>query len=287
MEMKIQKLMKSYGNKVALNNFSVTLTKGIYGILGPNGAGKSTLMNLLTDNLKRDKGQILWNDRDILSYGAAYRKRVGYMPQQQGYYDELSARAFLNYMAKLKGIARNQIKKEVERVLYLVHLEEAAGRKIGGFSGGMKQRIMLAQAMMGDPLLLILDEPTAGVDPKERIHIRNLISEMAENRVILLATHIVSDIECIADQVMLLKEGELIKMDTPQVLMEKMHGKVGEKPCEKSEIAALQALYPYGNILQRKNGTVIRVVKDELEEGFAVVDNDISLEDVYLYYFGG
>ena len=284
--MEIRKLTKSYGNKVALKELNLTLDKGIYGILGPNGAGKSTLMNLLTDNLKRDKGQILWNGKDILKYGGAYRKQVGYMPQQQGYYDELSGRAFLNYMAQLKGIARKEVKKEVDRVLDLVHLSDVSRKKIGGFSGGMKQRIMLAQAMMGEPKLLILDEPTAGVDPKERIHIRNLISEMAENKIILLATHIVSDIECIADQVMLLKEGELVNMNTPQMLMEQMHGKVAEKPCDKTEIAALQKQYPSGNILQRKNGTVIRVVKDELDEGFEIVDNDINLEDVYLYYFG-
>ena len=286
MQMEITGLSKSYGNKVALKNLNLTLEKGIYGILGPNGAGKSTLMNLLTDNLKRDRGEILWNGKDILKYGGAYRKKVGYMPQQQGYYDELSGRAFLNYMAQLKGVPHRQLRKEVDRVLELVHLSDVSRKKIGGFSGGMKQRIMLAQAMMGEPRLLILDEPTAGVDPKERIHIRNLISEMAENKIILLATHIVSDIECIADQVMLLKEGQLVNLNTPQNLMEEMHGKVGEKPCNKSEIASLQRQYPYGNIIQRKNGTVIRVVKDELEEGFEIVDNDINLEDVYLYYFG-
>ena len=286
MEIEIRGLTKKYGSKAALKNLDLTLEKGIYGILGPNGAGKSTLMNLLTDNLKRDRGEILWDGKDILKYGGAYRKKVGFMPQQQGYYEELSARAFLHYMAQLKGIPRRQRKKEVDRMLDRVHLGDVAGKKIGSFSGGMKQRVMLAQAMMGEPRLLILDEPTAGVDPKERIHIRNLISELAEDRIILLATHIVSDIECIADRVLLLKEGELVNMNTPQKLMEEMRGRVGEKPCVKSEIAALQEQYPYGNILQRKNGLVIRVVKDRLPEGFTAVEQDISLEDVYLYYFG-
>lgn len=286
MEIEIRGLTKKYGSKAALKNLDLTLEKGIYGILGPNGAGKSTLMNLLTDNLKRDRGEILWDGKDILKYGGAYRKKVGFMPQQQGYYEELSARAFLHYMAQLKGIPRRQRKKEVDRMLDRVHLGDVAGKKIGSFSGGMKQRVMLAQAMMGEPRLLILDEPTAGVDPKERIHIRNLISELAEDRIILLATHIVSDIECIADRVLLLKEGELVNMNTPQKLMEEMRGRVGEKPCAKSEIAALQEQYPYGNILQRKNGLVIRVVKDRLPEGFTAVEQDISLEDVYLYYFG-
>lgn len=286
MQIEIKGLEKSYGEKKALQQFSVSLQPGIYGILGQNGAGKSTLMNLLTDNLERDKGQILVGQKDILQLGSAYRRKVGYMPQQQGYYDELSAKAFLLYMAHLKEIPRRQRKNEVERVLEAVNLSDVARKKIGGFSGGMKQRVMLAQALLGEPELLILDEPTAGVDPKERIRLRNLIAELAQNKIILLATHIVSDIECIADQVLLMKNGELLRIDTPQALMQELHGKVWEKNCTRVELIQLQKKYPYGNIHQRKEGTVFRVVQDDAEEGFHVVEEDIGLEDVYMYWIG-
>ena len=286
MQIKIIGLEKSYGEKKALQQFSVSLQPGIYGILGQNGAGKSTLMNLLTDNLERDGGQILVDQKDILQLGSAYRRKVGYMPQQQGYYDELSAKAFLLYMAQLKELPRKQRKSEVERVLEAVNLSDVAKKKIGGFSGGMKQRVMLAQALLGEPELLILDEPTAGVDPKERIRLRNLIAELAQDKIILLATHIVSDIECIADQVLLMKNGELLRMDTPQALMQELHGKVWERKCTREELIHLQKKYPYGNIHQRKEGTVFRVVQDTGEEGFCVVEEDIGLEDVYMYWIG-
>lgn len=286
MQIEIKGLEKSYGEKKALQHFSVSLQPGIYGILGQNGAGKSTLMNLLTDNLQRDQGQILVDQKDILQWGRAYRKKVGYMPQQQGYYDELSAKAFLLYMAQLKEIPRRKQKSEVSRVLEAVNLSDVAKKKIGGFSGGMKQRVMLAQALLGEPELLILDEPTAGVDPKERIRLRNLIAELAQDKIILLATHIVSDIECIADQVLLMKNGELLDMDTPQALMQKLYGKVWEKNCTREELIQLQKKYPYGTLHQRKEGTVFRVVQDTAEEGFETVEEDIGLEDVYMYWIG-
>ena len=208
------------------------------------------------------------------------------MPQQQGYYDELSAKAFLLYMAQLKELPWKQRKSEVERVLDAVNLSDVAKKKIGGFSGGMKQRVMLAQALLGEPELLILDEPTAGVDPKERIRLRNLIAELAQDKIILLATHIVSDIECIADQVLLMKDGVLLRMDTPQALMQELYGKVWEKKCTREELIHLQKSYPYGNIHQRKEGTVFRVVQDTAEEGFHVVEDNIGLEDVYMYWIG-
>ena len=225
MELKINDLTKRYGNKLALKGFSYTFTPGIYGILGANGAGKSTLMNLITDNVKRDEGEILWEGTDILSLGAAFRALVGYMPQEQGMYGDYSARAFLRYMAQIKGLPRKAARGQIEELLELVNLSDAAHRRVGGFSGGMRQRVMLAQALLGDPKVLILDEPTAGLDPKERLRLRHYISNLSQDRIVFLSTHIVSDIESIAKDVLLMKEGTLVTHGTPEALIEKAKGK--------------------------------------------------------------
>ena len=219
MELKIQNLSKHYGTKKALDTFSYTFQEGIYGILGANGAGKSTLMNLITDNVRRTEGSILYNGEEILRLGKKFRRQLGYMPQQQGMYEQFSARAFLLYMAEIKGMKRKQARAEVEQLLHLVNLEGDAHRKLGGFSGGMRQRVLLAQALLGNPQVIILDEPTAGLDPKERIRLRNHISLLSQNRIVFLATHIVSDIESIAHQVLLMKDGKLVSSGTPKELL--------------------------------------------------------------------
>ena len=206
--LEIQNLSKDYGKKKALRGFNYTFEEGIYGMLGANGAGKSTLMNLITDNLKRTSGNILYNGTEILEMGAKFRALIGYMPQQQGFYENFSARMFLYHMAELKGIRRREAKKQIEHLLQTVNLAGAADLKIGGFSGGMRQRVLLAQALLGDPKILILDEPTAGLDPKERINLRNYIRQLSEDKIILLATHVVSDVETIADRILILKDGE-------------------------------------------------------------------------------
>lgn len=218
-KLELTDLTKRYGNHVALEGFSASFAPGIYGILGANGAGKSTLMNLITDNIRRDSGSITFDGRDILELGDDFRQVLGYMPQQQGIYEQMTAASFVSYMGKLKGIKGKQLQQQVKDVLALTNLSDVANKKLGGFSGGMKQRALLAQALLGDPKVLLLDEPTAGLDPKERIRIRNYIRELAKERIVLLATHIVSDIESIADQVLLMKRGKVLKMDTPQALI--------------------------------------------------------------------
>ena len=225
MELRIEHLTKKYGEKVALRDFSYTFTPGIYGILGANGAGKSTLMNLITDNVKRNEGQILWNGTDILKLGKHFRAKLGYMPQQQGMYNDFSARAFLRYMAEVKEIPKKQAREQIEELLDVVNLREDAHKKVGGFSGGMRQRVLLAQALLGDPKILILDEPTAGLDPRERLRLRQYISDLSQDRIVFLTTHIVSDIESIADDVLLMKQGELVRHGAPEELISSCGGK--------------------------------------------------------------
>lgn len=290
MKLELKNITKTFGNTTALNNFSMTFETGVYGILGANGAGKSTMINLITDNIPRDRGEkggeILFNGKDILIMGGSFRKLVGYMPQQQGYYEDFSAKAFLKYMAFLKGIPKRKAEKQINELLDIVNLTEKAYEKIGGFSGGMKQRVLLAEALLGNPKILILDEPTAGLDPKERIGIRNYIAGLSKDKIILFATHVVSDIECISDKVMLIKNGQMITVGTPQNLIREMQDKVSEVICSVEKIEELQKQYKVGNIRQRSEGMALRIVGDNLPTEFGRINNDIDLEDVYLYHFG-
>lgn len=220
----LMNVTKRYKEKLALDHVSLELAPGIYGLLGPNGAGKSTLMNIVTGNLKPDGGQILWDGKEIKSLGAQYRTIIGYAPQQQGLYDAFTGKRFLAYMATLKGISKKEIPKEVACVLSYVNMTEAANRPIGTYSGGMKQRILIAQAILGDPKLIVLDEPTAGLDPKERVRIRERIAELAGDKVILISTHVVSDIEPIAKKMILIKSGKIMDKDTVEHLCAKYGG---------------------------------------------------------------
>ncbi len=280
----IENLNKTYGRVKALNDFSYTFTPGIYGILGANGAGKSTLFGLLTDTLRHQSGEILWDGEDILKLGRSFRKELGYMPQSQGYYPEMSAREFLFYMGELKGIPRREVADEADRMLMMVGLKKVANRKLGQYSGGMRQRALLAAGMLGSPSLLILDEPTSGVDPRERIRIRSIISELARDRIVLLATHVVTDVECIANEVLLLKKGKLLCSGTPEELITSIAGKVAEKKCTPEEIVMYQKRYGFGSLYQRQDGQVLRLVGDRLPDEFGIVTDELGLEEVYLYY---
>lgn len=218
--LEIRNVRKTYGQKEVLHGINLTLTTGVYGLLGPNGAGKSTLMNIISDNLNSSEGTVLWDGVPTHELGIKYRRILGYAPQQNGLYDDFRADMFLDYIAVLKEIPKEERKQEVERVLKLVHLSEFAHEKLGGFSGGMKQRMMIAQALLKKPKLLILDEPTAGLDPKERIRIRQLVEKLADECIVIFATHVVADIESIAKEIIIVKAGNVVAQKPPQQLIE-------------------------------------------------------------------
>ncbi|MCM1308550.1 MAG: ATP-binding cassette domain-containing protein [Butyrivibrio sp.] len=284
MRIEIKNLTKTYGEVRALSDFSVTFENGIYGILGPNGAGKSTMIGLLTDTVSREAGQILCDGTDILEMGSKFRSTVGYMPQQQSMYDNYSAISFLKYMASVKGIPSKKAATEIEQLLKTVNLWEERYRRVGGFSGGMRQRVLLAQALLGSPKLLILDEPTAGLDPNERIRIRNYISELSGDRIILFATHVVSDIECISDKIMMLKNGKMIIFSPTASVIESMEGKVAAVECGEEDIDGYRKRYKIGNINRTSTGFSVRIVGDRLPPEAVNIGKNVNLEDAYLYY---
>ncbi|SRR5699024_2944946 len=219
--LEIRNLSKSYGKKVALNNINLKFDNGLYGLLGPNGAGKSTLMNIITDNLKADNGEILWNGIDYQKLGVKYREILGYMPQQQGLYNGFTGKRFLNYIAVLKDIPKKEILLQIEESAKKVNLQNELDKKINMYSGGMKQRLLIASCILGNPKLIIFDEPTAGLDPKERVRVKKLMQELSSKSIVIIATHIVPDIENIAKEIVILKEGVLIEKNTPEKLIEK------------------------------------------------------------------
>lgn len=209
-ELELRELTKSYKKVKALNGFTYKFTNGIYGILGPNGAGKSTLMNVVTQNLKKDSGTILFNGEDVRNMKRKFIGHIGYMPQQQSVYKNLSLLRFMYYMASLKGLNKKEAGEQIEKHLKAVDLWDVRNRLLGGFSGGMKQRALMAQALLGEPDLIILDEPTAGLDPMQRINVRKIISQLGENRIVIISTHIVSDIEKLAKEILVMNHGNLI-----------------------------------------------------------------------------
>ena len=288
MTLELRNITHIYPNgKKALDQVSLGLTPGIYGLLGPNGAGKSTMMKIITDNLVPTSGQVLFHEKDIKTVSREFRSRLGYMPQQQGMYQQFTGRRFLWYMASLKGLRRRETKDKIAHLLEVVNLTEAADRKIGSYSGGMKQRLLIAQAVLNEPEVLVLDEPTAGLDPKERIRIRNFVSELSRDRVVIFATHVVSDVECIAREIMLMKEGQLIKKGTPAELTGEMDGLVWEFIIDPSELGTVQKQYLISNLAVTKEGILVRAVGSEAEIRRKKQPVRASMEEVYLYYIEG
>lgn len=285
-------ISKSYGNNLALNNVSASLAPGIYALLGPNGSGKSTLMNILTDNLKADSGEITYTDdsgntENVLHMGVRFREKLGFMPQYPGLYPNFTVERFMWYMAALKGIKKEAAKIQIPEILAAVELDDVPKRKIGALSGGMKQRLTLAQAVLGDPEILILDEPTAGLDPKQRIAIRNYISKIAFNKIVLIATHVVPDIEFIARDIIMLKKGVIVDNAPPHELTKKIEGKVWSVPCAESDVQPMQDKFRVTNIARDEDTgeVLLRVLADEQPTDRSKTIAP-TLEDYYLYVFG-
>lgn len=287
MTLSIQGITKSYGENRALCSFTAELTPGIYALLGPNGAGKSTLMNILTDNLKADRGEVLCDGENILDMGERYREKLGFMPQYPGLYPNFTVERFMWYMAALKGLSKAKAAEDIPNILRSVELDDVPKRRIGALSGGMKQRLGLAQAVLGDPELLILDEPTAGLDPKQRIAVRNFISRIALDKIVLIATHVVSDVEFIAKDIIMLKKGVIVDNAPPAALTAKIEGKVWHLPAAQEEVAMLQARHRVTAIArdERSGGVVLRVLSETCPAAGALAVPP-SLEDYYLYVFG-
>lgn len=292
MKLTFSRLRKSYGSNLALNSFSASFEPGIYALLGPNGSGKSTLMNILTDNLKADSGEITYTDEagnteNVLHMGVRFREKLGFMPQYPGLYPNFTVDRFMWYMAALKGIKKEEAKKQIPEILAAVELDDMPKRKIGALSGGMKQRLTLAQAVLGDPEILILDEPTAGLDPKQRIAIRNYISKIAFNKIVLIATHVVPDIEFIARDIIMLKKGVIVDNAPPHVLTKKIEGKVWNVPCAEADVQVMQDKFRVTNIARDEDSgeVLLRVLADEqpIDRSKSVAP---TLEDYYLYVFG-
>ena len=292
MFLSIYNITKSYKNNLALNSFTITLCPGIYALLGPNGSGKSTLMNIITDNLKADSGEITYTSDDgvtenVLKMGVRFREKLGFMPQYPGLYPNFTVERFMWYMAALKGLPKEKAKNDIPEILAAVELDDVPKRKIGALSGGMKQRLTLAQAVLGDPEILILDEPTTGLDPKQRISIRNYISRIAFNKIVIIATHVVSDIEFIARDIIMLKKGVIVDNAPPHELTKKIEGKVWNVPCLESEIQSMQNTFRVTNIARdEESGNVsLRVLSDEKPSEDSKIVTP-TLEDYYLYVFG-
>ncbi len=285
MELSIDRLTKHYGHKIAVDRVSATLTPGVYGLLGANGAGKTTLMRMLCSILEPTSGEVRLNGKDVAGMGAAYRDVLGYLPQDFGYYPTYTAAEFLSYIAALKGIPRDWAGKRVKDLLDTLDLTPVADKKIRTFSGGMKQRVGVAQALLNDPQILILDEPTSGLDPKERVRLRNLLSEYAGDKIVILSTHIVSDVEAIADQVFVMNAGQFIMRGTVPELAQKVAGKVWELTVPREKARLWQEQVTVANYRHEGEQVVLRILSDDRPSAEAVACEPI-LDDAYLYYFG-
>ena len=285
MELKCNNLTKQFGHFTAVDHLNLTMTNGVYGLLGVNGAGKTTLMRMLCTLMHPTSGTITCNGKDIFQMDNDYRNLLGYLPQEFGFYPEFTVRDYLMYIAALKGVRTVVAKKRVRELIEQVGLSKVGNKKMKKLSGGMKRRAGIAQAMLNDPKILILDEPTAGLDPNERIRFRNLISELSEERMVLLSTHIVSDIEYIANEIWLMKDGKLVQSGTSKELIQSMPVSVWRVVVDKSFVSSMMRKYKISNIKTESDGVEMRIISKE--KPFPDARRiEASLEDVFLYYFG-
>lgn len=283
----IKDVTKKYSNDfVALSNFSLELREGVIGLLGSNGAGKSTLMKMIATVSKPSEGVITWNGNDIHKNGDELRHDLGYLPQSFGVFPNLTAVEFLKYMAALKGINMKKAKERINELIYLLNLSDVANRSIGNYSGGMRQRVGIAQALLNDPKILIVDEPTVGLDPNERMNFRNLINSLSRDRIIILSTHIVSDVESSAEKIVLINKGKLICFCKNEELLNSLEGNVWECLVEEGELNEIKNKYITGNIIRKSKGMVVRIIS-EIKPISNAVKVQPTLEDAYIYYTSG
>ncbi len=285
MEVTFSHLSKKYRGKYALHDFSATLENGVYGLLGTNGAGKTTLINLFMGIIPGSGGEICMDGRNIRKLGPDYLGEIGYLPQYPQFYRDFTVLDFMRYMSVLKGIPKAAAEARIADLLETVNLTQSIHKKVGALSGGMRQRLGIAQAMLSDPGILILDEPTAGLDPRERIRFRNLISRFSENRIVLLATHIVPDIEFIANQILLLHEGKLLKQDTPAALCQELSGKVWSLELEEKDVPENLLHHTISSLAREDGGIRMRILAQEKPHP-AAASVSPNLEDVFLWHCG-
>ena len=280
--LEIRSLTKAYpGNPLALQEFSLELGAGVLGLLGPNGAGKSTLMSILATVTRPSRGTFLWQGRDAVADPLVVRRALGYLPQDFGVYDKLTAREFLFYLGRLKGIPEKELGGRVDALLELTNLHGAANRQLGGFSGGMRQRVGIAQALLGDPQLVIVDEPTVGLDPEERVRFRNLLSEIAHGRLVILSTHIVSDVEAVATHIAVMRKGRLLKVATPEEMLRAAEGRVFVAVVSSENVAEAQRQVAVSSLQRRGDGVHLRYVgRPDALPGARPAEP--TLEDAYL-----
>ena len=284
MELQLENLKKQYETKCAVNNVSVKLVPGVYGLLGANGAGKTTLMRMICGVNKPTSGTISLDGKSIEELGEQYYTHLGYMPQDFGFYPDFTAREFMMYMAAVKGLDKEKAVKRTEELLNMVNLKDVANKKIKTYSGGMKQRLGIAQAELNNPSILILDEPTAGLDPKERVRFRNLIFDFAKEKIVILSTHIVSDVSYIADTILMMKNGEIILQEPMVTVTDSIKGKVWELLIDEREANEYSRKFSVVNLHHEGNKVRLRVIDDNKPTNDAIMVEP-SLEDLFLYHF--